>query len=78
MRHVSTGARPENACTYCQVVDSHAAQGPAVVAEIVLDGRISHLGRESTAVGVQISTLHTFRGESKQYQLNSSVAKLWM
>lgn len=30
-------------CTYCQVVDSHAAQGPAVVAEVVLNGGISHL-----------------------------------
>lgn len=48
MSRVSTRAHTEITCTYCQVVDSHAAQGPAVVAEVVLNGWISHLGREDT------------------------------
>lgn len=78
MRHVSTIAHPENTCTYCQVVDSHAAQGPAVVAEVVLNGWISHLGRGDTQVDIQTLTLNIFRGEAKLYQLNSSVVKLWM
>ncbi len=30
---------------YRQVVDSHAADGAAVVAEVVLDGRVGHLDR---------------------------------
>lgn len=29
--------------TYDHVVDPHATEGPAVVAEVVLDGRVGHL-----------------------------------
>lgn len=78
MRHVSTRAHPEYTCTYCQVVDSHATQGPAVVAEVVLNGWISHLGKGDTRVDIQTFTPNIFGGDAKLNQLNSSVVKLRM
>lgn len=35
--------------TYSQVVDSHAADGSAVVAEVVLDGGVGHLKQRQRA-----------------------------
>lgn len=43
MRHISIQSR----FTHCLVDDTHAAQGPSVVAEVILDGWVGHLERES-------------------------------
>lgn len=32
-------------CSYRQVVDPHSADGSTVVAEVVLNGRVGHLGQ---------------------------------
>ncbi len=42
MRHISIQSR----FTHCLVDDTHTAQGPSIVAEVILDGRVGHLERE--------------------------------
>lgn len=45
MSHISIRSR----FTHCLVDDTHAAQGPSVIAEVILDGRVGHLEERERA-----------------------------